>query len=313
MATQPTAPTPPAGRAQADGPGRAQPLRVDVVTIFPGMFEPFLRESFVRLAREKDRLAVEVHDLRDWTRDRHRTVDDAPYGGGPGMVMKPEPLVTAAEELAGPKGPERRARVVLLTPQGRRLDQAGLEALAAEELAGPKGPERRARVVLLTPQGRRLDQAGLEALAAEEHLVLLCGRYEGVDQRVVEVAVDDEVSLGDYVLSGGEVPAMAVIEGVARLLPDVLGNPESAVSESFQEALLEGPQYTRPAVFRGLPVPEVLRSGDHAAVARWRREQAEALTRTRRPDLLPAADAPPPSGAGPRARGADPHSRKDPR
>jgi len=278
MATQPTAPTPPAGRAQADGPGRAQPLRVDVVTIFPGMFEPFLRESFVRLAREKDRLAVEVHDLRDWTRDRHRTVDDAPYGGGPGMVMKPEPLVTAAEELAGPKGPERRARVVLLTPQGRRLDQAGLEALAAEE-----------------------------------HLVLLCGRYEGVDQRVVEVAVDDEVSLGDYVLSGGEVPAMAVIEGVARLLPDVLGNPESAVSESFQEALLEGPQYTRPAVFRGLPVPEVLRSGDHAAVARWRREQAEALTRTRRPDLLPGADAPSSSGAGPRARGADPHSRKDPR
>jgi len=280
MATQSTAPTPPAARTRgpADAQGRAHALRVDVVTLFPALFEPFLRESFVRLAREKDRLAVEVHDLRDWTRDRHRTVDDAPYGGGPGMVMKPEPLVAAAEELAGPKGPERRARVVLLTPQGRRLDQAGLEELAAEE-----------------------------------HLVLLCGRYEGVDQRVVEVAVDDEISLGDYVLSGGEVPAMAVIEGVARLLPDVLGNPESAVSESFQEALLEGPQYTRPAVFRGLPVPEVLRSGDHAAVARWRREQAEALTRRRRPDLLPAADAPPSTGARPRAGGADPHPRKDPR
>jgi len=207
----------------------------------------------VGIARDRGALAVEVHDLRRWTSDRHRTVDDAPYGGGPGMVMKPEPLVAAIEALAGPKGPGRSARVVLMTPQGRRLDQAALETLAA-------GP----------------------------HLVLVCGRYEGVDQRVIELAVDDEISIGDFVLSGGEVPAMVVMEGVVRLLPGVLGNQESAASESFREDLLEGPQYTRPPEFRGLAVPEVLRSGDHAAILRWRRERSAEITGARRPDLLGA-------------------------
>jgi tRNA (guanine37-N1)-methyltransferase len=167
------------------------------------------------------------------------------------MVMKPEPLVAAIESLAGPKGPERPARVVLLSPQGQRLDQQGL--------------------------------AGLADL---RQLVLVCGRYEGVDQRVVELAVDQELSIGDYVLSGGEIPAMVVIEGLARLLPGVLGNPESAALESFQTGLLEGPQYTRPPVFGGLAVPDVLRSGDHAAVAEWRVRRARELTRRRRPDLL---------------------------
>jgi len=167
------------------------------------------------------------------------------------MVMRPEPLVAAIDELAGPKGEGRRARVLLLSPQGRRL-----------------GQER------------------LEELSRQEHLVLVCGRYEGVDQRVIDLAVDAELSVGDYVLSGGEVPAMAVIEGTVRLLPGAVGNPESVQTESFQEGLLEGPQYTRPAVFAGLAVPEVLRSGDHAAVARWRAERARELTRCRRPDLL---------------------------
>ena len=226
-------------------------LRIDVVTIFPGMFDAFLRESIVGIAIREGLVQVAVHDLRQWTTDRHRTVDDSPYGGGPGMVMKPEPLVAAVDAVAGPKGPERRARVVLLSPQGRRLEQARLGDLARKE-----------------------------------HLVLVCGRYEGVDQRAIDVAVDEEVSIGDYVLSGGEVPAMAVIEGTVRLVPGVLGNPESVSTESFQGRLLEGPQYTRPAEFRGLKVPEVLCSGDHAAVARWRAEQAREFTRRRRPDLV---------------------------
>lgn len=228
--------------------------RIDVVTIFPRLFDAFLETSLVGLARRKGLVEVRVHDLRDWTTDRHRTVDDTPYGGGPGMVMKPEPLVAAIEALAGPKGPGRAAHAVLLSPQGPRLDQRGVEALAARP-----------------------------------HLVLACGRYEGVDARAVEIAVDEEVSIGDYVLCGGEVPAMVVIEAATRLLPGVLGNPESPRSESFQSGLLEGPQYTRPPVFRGLEVPEVLRSGDHEAIRRWRAARAEEYTRERRPDLLGGA------------------------
>jgi tRNA (guanine37-N1)-methyltransferase len=226
-------------------------MRIEVITLFPGLFEPFLRESMLGIARREGLVEIAVHDLRGWAQDRHRTADDAPYGGGPGMVIKPEPLVGAIEALAGPKGAGRRARVILLSPQGPRLDQAHLEGIAREQ-----------------------------------HVVLVCGRYEGVDQRAIELAVDEELSLGDFVLSGGEVPAMAVIEGIVRLVPGVLGNPESTREESFQGGLLEGPHYTRPVEFRGLRVPEVLRSGDHAAVERWRREQARAVTRKRRPDLL---------------------------
>jgi len=226
-------------------------LRIDVITIFPGLFDAFLRESLLGIAIPGGFVEVAIHDLRDWTEDRHRTVDDAPYGGGPGMVMKPGPLVEAIESVAGPKGPGREARVVLMSPQGQRLDQARLADLACQ-----------ARVVLV------------------------CGRYEGVDQRAIDLAVDEEISIGDYVLSGGEVPAMAVIEGMVRLIPGVLGNPESASEESFQQGLLEGPHYTRPAEFGGLGVPEVLCSGDHGAVARWRAEQARERTRRRRPDLL---------------------------
>jgi len=226
-------------------------VRIDVVTIFPELVEPFLGVSIVGNACKSGLLEAAVHDLRAWTDDRHRTVDDAPYGGGPGMVMMPGPLVAAIENLAGPAGAERSARVVLLSPQGDRLDQAGLARLAV------------------------LD-----------HLVLVCGRYEGVDQRAIELTVDEELSIGDYVLSGGEVPALAVIEGVARLLPGALGNPESLVTESFSAGLLEGPQYTRPPVFAGLEVPEVLRSGNHAAVTEWRLRRARESTRCRRPDLL---------------------------
>jgi tRNA (guanine37-N1)-methyltransferase len=226
-------------------------LRIEVITLFPTLFEPFLATAFVGIARKRGQLEVALHDLRDWSTDRHRSVDDNPYGGGPGMLMTPEPLVEAIEALAGAKGPGRTAQVVLLSPQGQRLDQ---------------------RV--------------LEDFATASHLVLVCGRYEGVDQRVIDLAVDREVSIGDYVLSGGEIPAMAVIEGIARLLPGVLGNPESAQSDSYGGDLLEGPQYTRPPVFRGQEVPEVLRSGNHAIIEQWRVERAEERTRERRPDLL---------------------------
>ena len=230
-------------------------LRIDVITIFPGLFEAFLRGSMVGIAIRESLIGVAVHDLREYTTDRHRTVDEQPYGGGPGMVMKPEPLVAAIEAVAGPKGPDRKARVVLLSPQGHRLGQQRLAELAREE-----------------------------------HVVLVCGRYEGIDQRAIDVAVDEEISIGDYVLSGGEVPAMVLIEGMSRLVPGVLGNPESAGRESFQQGVLEGPQYTRPAVFRGLEVPSVLRSGNHAEVERWRREQSREATRAKRPDLLPGGD-----------------------
>ncbi len=226
-------------------------LRIEVLTIFPGLFDAFLRESMVGIAIRRGVVEIAVHDLRQWTEDRHRSVDDAPYGGGPGMVMKPGPLVAAIDSLAGPKGVERTARVVLLSPQGRRLDQPRLAGL----------PKR-------------------------EPLVLVCGRYEGVDQRVIDLAVDEEISVGDYVLSGGEVPAMVLIEGMVRLVPGVLGNPESVGTESFRRGLLEGPHYTRPPQFGGLSVPKVLCSGDHAAVDRWRAQQALEFTRRRRPDLL---------------------------
>ncbi len=226
-------------------------MRIDVITIFPGLFEPFRSTALLGAAVRDGILEVAVHDLREYTSDRHRTVDDTPYGGGPGMVMRPEPLVEAIEALAGPKGESRSARVLLLSPQGRRFEQQ-----RAQELAH------------------------------EEHLVLVCGRYEGVDQRVIEIAVDEEVSIGDYVLAGGELPALVLIEAVTRLIPGVMGNPESAESESFQTGILEGPQFTRPAEYRGVEVPAVLRSGDHQAIARWRAEQARAITKRRRPDLL---------------------------
>ncbi|MDJ0788444.1 MAG: tRNA (guanosine(37)-N1)-methyltransferase TrmD [Myxococcota bacterium] len=236
-------------------------FRIDVITIFPELFETFRQTSLLGAAREAGTLSIETHDLRSYTEDVHRSVDDEPYGGGPGMVMKPEPLVRAIEELAGEKGPDREARGAF--------------------------------VVLLSPQGRRLDQKEVRSLAGRSHLVLVCGRYEGIDQRAIDLAVDQELSIGDYVLSGGEVPAMALIEATTRLVPGVIGNPESLVVESFEKGMLEGPSYTRPAQFRGQSVPEVLRSGDHGKISRWREERARERTQERRPDLL---EQRPPSG-----------------
>lgn len=220
-------------------------MRIDILTIFPETFAGVFSTGMIRKAAEDGRVRLGVHDLRSWARDRHRTTDDYAFGGGPGMLMKPEPMFAAVSELRGPGS----------------------------------------RVVLLTPQGRVFNQAVARELSAIPHLVLACGRYEGVDERVRLAACDDELSIGDYVLTGGELPAMVVVDAVVRLLPGVLAEG-SAESDSFSEGLLEGPQYTRPRVFAGLSVPDVLLSGDHAAVARWRRKEALRRTWRRRPELL---------------------------
>jgi tRNA (guanine37-N1)-methyltransferase len=237
-------------------------VRFDILTLFPGMFAGPLDESIMKRAQDAGVIEVHLHDLRSWATDRHRTVDDYPFGGGAGMVMKPEPLFAA------------------------------IEAIQAIEVAAPP-----ARVVLLTPQGRRLDRALAGELAAEPRLLLVCGRYEGVDERVRAHLVDLEVSVGDVVLSGGELPAMLLLDAVARLVPGVLGSADSLTEESFEGSLLEYPQYTRPAEFRGWSAPDVLTSGDHAEVARWRRRQRLLRTRARRPDLLAGADLTPQEAA----------------
>jgi tRNA (guanine37-N1)-methyltransferase len=221
-------------------------MKIDVLTLFPAMFAGPLDESIVGRARAAGLLDLKIHNLRDWTRDRHRTVDDRPFGGGPGMLLKPEPLFAAVENL-------RREKT---------------------------------RVILLSPSGRKFDQSVARELAAQNDLLLVTGHYEGFDERVRETLADDELSIGDYVLTSGALPAMVVIDAVVRLLPGVLGDDESSQDESFSAGLLEYPQYTRPAEFRGMKVPDVLVSGNHAEIEKWRRGQAETRTKKQRPDLL---------------------------
>lgn len=232
-------------------------MKIDVLTLFPGMFAGPLDESIVRRARDTGRLDLRIHNLRDYTHDRHRTVDDKPFGGGPGMLLKPEPIFEAVEHLA---------------VEGTR-------------------------VVLLTPAGRPFHQGIARELAAVRHLLLVCGSYEGFDERVREALADDELSIGDFVLTNGALPAMVIIDAVARLLPGALGDDTSAQDESFSQGGLEYPQYTRPAEFRGLRVPEVLLSGNHAEIAKWRAEQARRRTEQRRPDLLEQGSRPPGTSA----------------
>ncbi len=221
-------------------------MKIDVLTLFPAMFAGPLDESIIMRARKKGLLDLKVHDLRDWTHDRHRTVDDRPFGGGPGMLMKPEPIFEAVESLR-----RENTKVILLTPGGRKFSQP----IAAE-------------------------------LAGEKDLLFVTGHYEGFDERVREALADDELSIGDYVLTNGALPAMVVIDAVTRLLPGVLGDDESSRDESFSHGLLEYPQYTRPAEFREMKVPDVLVSGNHAEIEKWRREQAKLRTERSRPDLL---------------------------
>ena len=226
-------------------------MKIDILTLFPEMFKGVFEESMIKIARERGIARIDIHDLREWTEDRHRTVDDKPYGGGPGMVMKVEPVAKSLAEL------KEKAR----------------------------GDGTAPKAILLTPQGEKLNQGLARQLARYDHYILLCGHYEGVDERVRSL-VDMELSIGDYILTCGEIPAMVFCDAVIRLMPGVLGDAECLVDESFENGILEYPQYTRPSEYKGMKVPEVLLSGDEKKIKEWRREEAFKRTRQRRPDLL---------------------------
>ena len=229
-------------------------MRIDIITLFPEICRAPLSESIMKRAQENGALELRIHNLRDWTTDKHHVVDDAPFGGGQGMVMKPEPIFAAIESL-------------------QRPDSV---------------------TVLMAPQGKRFDQTVADEMSKEQHLIVLCGHYEGIDHRVVEHLADTEISIGDYVLTNGAIAAVVLVDAVVRLIPGVLGHNQSATDDSFRGGLLEAPQYTRPAEFRGWKVPEVLLSGNHAQIAAWRKEQALRRTRENRPDLLGRGGSPEP-------------------
>jgi tRNA (guanine37-N1)-methyltransferase len=225
-------------------------MRIDIVTLFPEICRAPLSESIMKRAQENGVLELHIRNLRDWTTDKHHVVDDAPFGGGQGMVMKPEPIFAAVEELKS------------------KIDN------------------RESKIVLMSPAGRRLDQELAKQLSQEAHLIIISGHYEGVDHRVIEYLIDLEISIGDYVLTNGAIAAVVLVDAIVRLLPGALGHEQSAADDSFSNGVLEAPQYTRPAEFRGWKVPEVLLSGNHAEIAKWRKEQAIKRTRENRPDLL---------------------------
>lgn len=222
-------------------------MRFDIITIFPEMFAPILNESIIKRAQQKKKVVIRVHDLRAYTKDKHKKVDDRPFGGGPGMVMTPQPFFDAVKRIKG---------------------------------------KRKGKVILMSPSGKRLTQKLVRDLAKDKNLIVLCGHYEGVDERVREKLVDESISIGDYVLTGGEIPAMVLIDCVTRLLPGVVGKEASLTDESFEGGFLEYPHYTRPANFRGAKVPDVLLSGNHLAIKKWRQEQSRRVTRRNRPDLI---------------------------
>src|SRR5205085_670478 len=230
-------------------------MRIDVLTLFPEICRAPLSQSMMKRAQECGALDLHIHNIRDWATDKHRSVDDAPFGGGPGMVMRPEPVFAAVEEVT--------------------------EKASNAELGQPK-------VILMSPAGRLFDQKLARELSSEQHLAIICGHYEGIDHRVVEHLVDEEVSIGDYVLTNGAIAAVVLIDAIVRLMPGVLGDEQSAHDDSFREGLLEAPQYTRPAEFRDWKVPEILLSGNHSEISKWRKEQAKRRTKANRPDLLQA-------------------------
>ena len=236
-------------------------MQFEVFTLLPEIFPPYLESSILNRARQKGLIDVRVHNIRDYTHDKHHTTDDTPYGGGGGMVMKPEPVFEAVESVLG------------LVP----------------DLSTPKA-DSHIPIILLTPQGRVFTQRIAEELSRHENIVLLCGRYEGVDERIRKHLVTDEISIGDYVLTGGELPALMIIDAVSRLIPGVLGDPTGAEDDSHSMGLLEYPHYTKPPKFRGWKVPDVLASGNHAKIDKWRREQALTRTFNKRPDMLEKAD-----------------------
>jgi len=235
-------------------------LKIDILTLFPEICRAPLSESIMKRAQENKIVDLRIHNLRDWTKDKHRIVDDAPFGGGQGMVMKPEPIFAAVEEL--------RAQV----------DEKS------------KIENRKSKIILMSPAGRRFDQPMAERFCREPHLIVICGHYEGVDHRVIEHLVDLEISIGDYVLTNGAIAAVVLVDAIVRLLPGALGHEQSAADDSFGAGLLEAPQYTRPAEFRDWQVPDVLVSGNHAEIAAWRKKEALRRTRENRPDLLGRID-----------------------
>jgi len=228
-------------------------MRIDIITLFPEICRAPLNESMMKRAQESGALDLHIHNLRAWTSDKHHVVDDAPFGGGQGMVMKPEPIFAAVEDL--------------------RNQTSNIK-------------NQTSKVILMSPTGRRFDQRMAEQLSHESNLIVVCGHYEGVDHRVVDHLIDEEISIGDYVLTNGGIAAVILVDAVVRLVPGVLGDEQSAHDDSFREGLLEAPQYTRPADFRGWKVPEILLSGNHGEIAKWREEQARNRTRENRPDLL---------------------------
>ena len=236
-------------------------MRIDIITLFPEICRAPLNESMMKRAQENGALELRIHNLRDWTNDKHHVVDDAPFGGGQGMVMKPEPIFAAVEDLRSE------------TRKTSNAEESRIE-------------NRESKVILMSPTGRRLDQSLATELSQELHLIIVCGHYEGVDHRVVENLIDEEISIGDYVLTNGAIAAVVLVDAIVRLIQGVLGDEQSAHDDSFREGLLEAPQYTRPAEFRGWKVPEILLSGNHGEIAKWRKEQARKRTRENRPDLL---------------------------
>ena len=304
-------------------------MLIETLSTFPHMYDSVMGESMMKRAQEKGILEFRAHDLRDWTHDRHRTTDDDPYGGGAGLVMKCDPIFEAVEAILGKEFVEAKLASAMgepggisggahqassaanaISPVGCRAERGLSERLSTTRKAAPGGlassstmvefggdagcPDRASsaapQIVFLAPQGRPFDDAYADKLAAADHLLFICGHYEGIDERVYALA-DHVISLGDYVLTSGELASMVVIDAAVRKLPGVLGAAEGPVDESFTSGLLEYPQYTRPADFRGMAVPEVLTSGNHAAIARWRREQSLARTAAARPDLIAAAEA----------------------
>ena len=237
-------------------------MQFDVFTLLPEVFPAYLESSIVQRARERGLIVVRVHNIRDYTHDKHHTTDDTPYGGGGGMVMKPEPVFEAVESVLG------------------RFDETRFDYAQRGEIP----------IIMLTPQGRVFNQSIAQELAQYPRLALLCGRYEGIDERIRTNLITDEISIGDYVLTGGELPALILIDALARLIPDVLGDPDGASDDSHATGLLEYPHYTRPPEFRGLTVPEILLSGDHGKIAKWRHEQALLRTYNKRPDMLEKAE-----------------------
>jgi len=225
-------------------------MKIDILTLFPGMFKGIFNESIIKRARAAKKLKINIHNLRDWSRDKHKKADDKPYGGGCGMVMSAQPVFEAVKDL--------RSQV----------------------------KSQKSKVILLSPQGKKLDQKLAQKLSKNKHIILICGHYEGVDWRVRQVLINEEISIGDYILTGGEIPAMVLVDTVARLIPGVLGHKDSNKDESFSAGLLEYPQYTRPAVYKGFKVPQVLLSGNHNKIRQWRTKQAKKITLQKRPDLI---------------------------